>query len=125
MLFIYLSKAFDVIDHSLLLTKLNVYGFSVKSKTFIQSYLNERMEKVNVNNKFSAWCVIFIVPCDRAQYLRHFSSIFSLMTFSTSWLLVICVTTLCNCRFFDRCISIGRALKLILYVFSFNFILNM
>ena len=50
-----LSKAFDVLNHSLLLAKLDAYGFSLKSTTFIQSYLNKRMQKVNVNNKFSAW----------------------------------------------------------------------
>ena len=54
-LFMDLSKAFDVLNHSLLLAKLDAYGFSLKSTTFIQSYLNKRMQKVNVNNKFSAW----------------------------------------------------------------------
>ena len=37
---------------------------------------------------------IFIVVCHRVLYLAHSSSIFSLMTFSASWLLVKCVTTL-------------------------------
>ena len=54
-LFMDLSKAFDVLNHSLLLAKLDACGFSLKSTTFIQSYLNKRMQKVNVNNKFSAW----------------------------------------------------------------------
>ena len=49
-LFMNLSKAFDV--YSLVLAKLDAYGFSLKS---VQSYLNKRMQKVNVNNKFSAW----------------------------------------------------------------------
>ena len=50
-----LSKAFDVLNHSLLLAKMDAYGFSVEIRTFIQSYLNKRMQKVNVNRKFSAW----------------------------------------------------------------------
>ena len=54
-LFMDLSKAFDVLNHSLLLAKLDAYGFSLKSTAFIQSYLNKRMQKVNVNNKFSVW----------------------------------------------------------------------
>ena len=33
-----LSKAFDVLNHSLLLAKLDTYGFSLKSTPFIQSY---------------------------------------------------------------------------------------
>ena len=48
-----LSKPFDVLNHSLLLAKLDAYEFSLKSTTFIQSYLNKRMQKLNVNNKFS------------------------------------------------------------------------
>ena len=53
-LFMDLSKPHDVLNHSLLLVKLDPYGFSLKSTTFIQSYLNKKMQKVNVNNKFSA-----------------------------------------------------------------------
>ena len=50
-----LSKAFDVLNHSLLLAKMDAYGFSVNIRTFIQSHLNKRMQKVSVNRKFSAW----------------------------------------------------------------------
>ena len=49
-----LSKAFDVLNHSLLLAKMDACGFSVEIRTFIQSYLNKRIQKVNVNRKFSA-----------------------------------------------------------------------
>ena len=45
-----LSKAFDVLNHSLLLAKLDADGFSPKSTTFFQSYLNKKMQKVNVND---------------------------------------------------------------------------
>ena len=45
LLFMDLSKAFDVLNHSLLLAKVDAYGFSLKSTTFIQSYLNKRMKK--------------------------------------------------------------------------------
>ena len=50
-----LSKAFDVLNHSLLLAKMDAYGFSVKIRTFIQNHLKKRMQKVSVNRKFSAW----------------------------------------------------------------------
>ena len=64
-LFMNLSKAFDV--YSLVLAKLDAYGFSLKS---VQSYLNKRMQKVNVNNKFSAWEDIFsfLTTCDMCNY---------------------------------------------------------
>ena len=76
-LFMDLSKAFDVLNHSLLIAKLDAYGFFLKSLTFTQSYLNKRVQKVNVNNKFSAWEVIY-------SGVPQSSSIFSLMTFSAS-----------------------------------------
>ena len=64
-LFMDLSKLFDELNLSLLLVKLDAYGFSLKSKTFIQSYLNKRMQKVNVNNTFTAWEDIYSgVPQD-------------------------------------------------------------
>ena len=64
-LFMDLSKLFNELNLSLLLVKLDAYGFSLKSKTFIQSYLNKRMQKVNVNNTFTAWEDIYSgVPQD-------------------------------------------------------------
>ena len=61
-LFMNLSKAFEVLDQSLLPAKLDVFGFFQKSMTFTKNYLDKRMRKVDVNNKFSAWeniCVGF------------------------------------------------------------------
>ena len=34
-----LSKAFDTLNHDLLITKLEAYGFSAKSLSYIHSYL--------------------------------------------------------------------------------------
>ena len=47
-----LSKAFDCIDHGLLIAKLNAYRFDNSSFTFIYSYLSS----------FSCWAEIFCVP---------------------------------------------------------------
>ena len=41
-----LSKAFDCINHELLIAKLHPYGFSLESLTFIQSYLTSRIQRV-------------------------------------------------------------------------------
>ena len=47
-------KAFDTINHDLLLSKLPVYGFSKQALSFSCSYLKNRRERVRTNNKFSS-----------------------------------------------------------------------
>ena len=91
--FMNFSKAFDVLNHFLLLAKLDTYKFSLKSTTFIQNYLNKRMQRsISIINLVRRR--MFIVVCHRVQYLAHCSAIFSLMIFSAACLLAICVTTL-------------------------------
>ena len=41
-LFVDLSKAFDCLQHDLLLAKLNAYGFDYKSFKLISSFLSDR-----------------------------------------------------------------------------------
>ena len=48
-----LSKAFDTINHSLLLAKLEAYGFSMTSLKLMQSYLCNRFQRTSVNASFS------------------------------------------------------------------------
>ena len=48
-----LSKAFDFIDHSLLITKLSWYRITPKSFKLIFSYLSNRTEGVRINNSYS------------------------------------------------------------------------
>ena len=58
-IFMDLSKAFDTLNHDLLLAKLEAYGFSENSMGYIQSYLDNRLQRTNVNNNFSLWKEIF------------------------------------------------------------------
>ena len=44
--------------HNLLIAKLNAYCFSKNSLLFIQSYLENRYQRTNVNNTFSPWLKI-------------------------------------------------------------------
>ena len=53
-----LSKAFDCIDHELLISKLNAYGFDNSSLTFIYSYLSGRKQRTKINSSFSCWAEI-------------------------------------------------------------------
>ena len=50
-----LSKAFDCINHELLLAKLHAYGFSIKALKTIKAYLSNRKQRVKVNTSFSSW----------------------------------------------------------------------
>ena len=53
-----LSKAFDCLNHELLIAKLGAYGFSHSSLKYIYSYLSNRKQRIKVNNTFSEWCNI-------------------------------------------------------------------
>ena len=48
-----LRKAFDVVDHKLLLKKLQVYGLNTNSLKWFHSYLSGRYQKVCVDGKLS------------------------------------------------------------------------
>ena len=50
-----LSKAFDCIDHNLLIAKLNAYGFENRSLEFIHSYLTKHKQRTKVDSPFSSW----------------------------------------------------------------------
>ena len=50
-----LSKAFDSLNHELLLTKLKAYGLDSNSVTFMKSYLTNRLQRCKINNYFSEW----------------------------------------------------------------------
>ena len=49
-----LSKAFDTIDHDLLLAKLKAYGFLFKALDLMCSYLKKQKQSVKINNNFSS-----------------------------------------------------------------------
>ena len=53
--FMDLSKAFDCLNHELLIAKLEAYGFSKRVLTFIHSYLYKKQQRVKVNGSFSEW----------------------------------------------------------------------
>ena len=50
-----LPKAFDSLNHELLLTKLKAYRLDSNSVTFMKSYLTNRLQRCKINNSFSEW----------------------------------------------------------------------
>ena len=46
------SKAFNCINHELLIAKLHSYAFSLESSTFIQNSLSNRIQRVKINSSF-------------------------------------------------------------------------
>ena len=48
-----ISKAFDTIDHNLLIAKLNAYGFSKSALRLIKCYLTNRWQRTKINTSFS------------------------------------------------------------------------
>ena len=52
-IFLHLTKAFDTLDHDILLTKLSNYGFRGVVNDWFHSYLNDRQQKVRFKDEYS------------------------------------------------------------------------
>ena len=47
-----LSKAFDSLNHEILIAKLSAYGFEYMSLKLIFSYLSNRLQRVKINSTY-------------------------------------------------------------------------
>ena len=50
-----LSKAFDTINHELLIAKLYAYGFSKESLDLTLDYLSDRWQRMKISGNVSSW----------------------------------------------------------------------
>ena len=50
-----LSKAFDCLPHNLLMLKLEAYGLSENSLKLLNSYLENRRQRIKIGNNYSEW----------------------------------------------------------------------
>ena len=50
-----LSKAFDTLNHDLLIAKLHAYGSDIKTLKLLHRYLTKRWQRTEVNSSFSTW----------------------------------------------------------------------
>ena len=53
-----LSKAFDTLNHDLLIAKLYAYGFGKNALKLIQSYLSDRWQRTKINTSYSTWSAL-------------------------------------------------------------------
>ena len=53
-----LSKAFDSINHNLLLAKLSAYGVTEDALQLVRSYLNDRKQHVKIDGNLSDWQIV-------------------------------------------------------------------
>ena len=107
-IFMGLSKAFDTLNHCLLLTKLKAYGFSKQALRFICSCLNNKRQRVQINNKFSSLKeVIAEVPQGSIDEPLRFN------LFINDLFLFICFSTLSNYADDNNLFTTGTDIQLI------------
>ena len=54
-IFIDLSKAFDTVDHKILISKLKNYGVRGNNLKWFESYLNNHKQFIAYNNKYTSF----------------------------------------------------------------------
>ena len=58
-----MSKAFDCLDHELLIAKLNPYGFNLPALQLIHDYLTNRKQRTKIDDNYTSWSeILFCVP---------------------------------------------------------------
>jgi len=68
-IFVDLKKAFDTIDHNMLLCKLSFYGFDLATREWFTSYLADRKQQCFVNGVLSdLQTLLFWVPQGTITY---------------------------------------------------------
>ena len=58
-----LSKAFDCLDHELLIAKLNACRFNLPALRLIHDYLSNRKQRTKIDDNYSSWSeILFGIP---------------------------------------------------------------
>ena len=52
------SKAFDMVNHSLLLRKMLGYGFDGKALAWFRGYFSSWRQRVRIGDQHSSWCEV-------------------------------------------------------------------
>ena len=78
------SKAFDCLNHELLIAKLEACGFSRFALKLVYDSLLNRKQRVKINGSFSSWQEL-IKGVPQGSVLGFSYSMYSQMTFSFRW----------------------------------------
>ena len=62
------KKAFDLVDHKILLNKLDIYGIKDEALMWFNTYLTKRKQQVSVNNTLSLILSKFHMACHKVLY---------------------------------------------------------
>ena len=81
-----LSKAFDLVNHTILLEKLKLYRCNVESMQWFTSYLESRSQKVYINHYQSLQVLYLVFLRDRS--LDHYFLYYILMTYHYFYLIL-------------------------------------
>ena len=77
-----LSKAFDTINHKLLIAKLHAYGFGTEALEIIYDYLSNRWQRTKINTSFSSWSeIMYGMPQGSVLGPKYFNIYFKSRTF--------------------------------------------
>ena len=72
--FMDLSKAFDTINHKLLIAKLHAYGFGRNALELVFNYLSDRWQRTKINVSYSTWSrIICGVPQGSVNGPKYFN----------------------------------------------------
>jgi len=75
-LFCDLQKAFDCVDHDILLSKMNFYGITGNTGKLMKSYLRQRYQRVFLNKNICPHGKKFSTESHKALYLVHYCSLY-------------------------------------------------